>query len=750
MKNPLMKRIPKEFRQDFGKYCVLLLFMTISIGFVSGALVAGDSMIQSYQDGFETYNIEDGNFQLNQELPSDVMDQLKDEATIYPNYYIEEEVKGEDHQSELRIFVNRDQVNRVCLMEGEYPVKSNEIALDRMYATNNHIEVGDQITVGGQRQTVTGYVALPDYSALFSDNGDSMFDAIQFGVAIMTKDGFDTYNQSDIHYSYSWKYVERPSDDQEEKKQSEHFLEQLNQNVQLIDYVPCYVNQAIQFAGDDLGKDTSMFEMLFDILMVILSFVFAVTTNNTIVKEANVIGTLRASGYTKGEVIIHYMSMPLILTVISSLLGNILGYSVMKDLIADLYYGSYSLTTYETIWNAHAFITTTAIPFFIILIINFVAVTRKMSLSPLKFLRRDLARKQKKKTIYLPKFSFFHRYRIRIILQNIPGYITLLFGICFANILLLFGMMMVPMIEKYQDQVIDNQIASYQYILKAPIETKQQAEKYAVTSLKTVENMGKVEDISVYGIRENSQFVNLSLKQSQVYISDGFADKYSLKIGDSLTLKECYGEKEYEFKVTGIYNYPAALCVFLNINQFNQTFDFDEDYYCGYFSNQKIEDIDENYIQTTITQDDLTKMTRQLKSSMGSMFEIVNVFAVVLYILLIFLLAKLVLEKNTTSISMVKILGYKNSEIRKLYLSATSIAVIIFFLVSLPITTLVMEAIYRPMLFDMMTGWMSFYIEPVIYPNMFAIGMVSYFVIEIILYQRIKKIPMSEALKNVD
>lgn len=64
MKNPLWKRLPRELKSDFGKYIVIFLFMTLTIGFVSGFLVADDSMLAAYGEGFEKYNIEHGNFTL--------------------------------------------------------------------------------------------------------------------------------------------------------------------------------------------------------------------------------------------------------------------------------------------------------------------------------------------------------------------------------------------------------------------------------------------------------------------------------------------------------------------------------------------------------------------------------------------------------------------------------------------------------------------------------------------------------------
>ena len=68
--------------------------------------------------------------------------------------------------------------------------------------------------------------------------------------------------------------------------------------------------------------------------IVIMSFVFGITISNTIRKEAGVIGTLRASGYTRRELILHYMTLPVLVTLIGALLGNNLGYTVFKGVCA--------------------------------------------------------------------------------------------------------------------------------------------------------------------------------------------------------------------------------------------------------------------------------------------------------------------------------------------------------------------------------------------------------------------------------
>lgn len=747
MRNPLIKRLPRELLSEITKYLVIFIFMTGTIGFISGFLVAGDSLKKSYDESFEKYNIEDGNFELLNKADESLINTLEEQdLKIYNNNYIEEDSVND---SVIRLFLNREDVNKVCVIKGKLPNSEKEIAIDRMYANNNNISVGDKIPVGGKKLKVTGFVALSDYSALFSNNNDLMFDSIKFGVGIVTKDCFESFENANVHYSYSWKYNKSPKDDIDAKNKSDDFLKVLNKNTIITNYIPEISNQAIHFTGDDIGGDKGIMLTLLYVLIVIIAFVLAVTTSNTINSEASVIGTLRASGYTKGELLRHYMVLPLVVTVIGSCIGNILGYTVFEKVVANMYLGSYSLTTYVTRWNSEAFILTTIVPFIIMLVVNLFILMNKLSLSPLKFLRHNLKKREKKKVLKLTKFKFFTRFRLRVIFQNMPNYITLFIGILFASILLMFGLMMSPLLDNYKNEVVDNMISKYQYILKTEVETKtKDAEKYCASSLKTYFNEEKGEEISIYGIKEDSEYVDIDFKNG-VYISDGFAEKYSLKVNDSITLKDSYGDKTYTFKIDGIYYYPASLSIFMDSKKFNETFDKDEDYFNGYFSNEEITDIDSKYIATTITKDDMIKFSRQLDVSMGDTFYMVNVFSVILYLLLMYLLSKLIIEKNSSSISMVKILGYNNYEIGRLYIIATSIVVVISVALSIPISVLVMKGLFRVMMSEY-TGWFSFYINPKVYLEIFLSGVLSYAVIAALQLFKIKKIPLDEALKNME
>lgn len=749
MKNPLNKRLPRELKSDIGKYIVIFVFLVATIGLVSGFLVAGTSMKTAFDESFDKNNIEDGYFVLDSKITDDLSKKLEDEdLKLYENFYKEETCKDATY----RIYKNRSDVDKIELFDGEFPKNDNEIALDRLFSENHSIEIGDKVTLDGKDYKVSGYVAFSDYTALFKNNAAMMFDAQNFTVATVTDNAFKEISDKHLNYCYSFIFNDTSLSEQEKHDKCNDIKELIAKNAVMNNFVAEPDNQAIHFSGDDIGSDTSMMITLLYIVIAIMAFVFAVTTSNTIEKESAVIGTLRASGYTRGELLRHYLLLPVVVTLIGAVLGNILGYTVFKDVIAEIYYGSYSLGPYVTLWNGYAFVITTVVPCIIMVIVNIFILSKKLSLSPLKFLRRDLSKKEKKKVAKLPDFSFVTRFRLRVIFQNKSSYIVLFMGILFSNLILMFSLMLPPLLDNFKAEVIDNMICDYQYILKVPAETKTDgAEKYAVTTLETdFENSDTAEEITVFGVDKDSKYVDAgSVDRNSIYVSEGVLEKLGLKVGDNLNLKTKYDDNTYRFTISGTYKYPASLAVFMDIENFRNEFDKPDNYFSGYFSDKEITDIEDDYIASEITQKDLTVISDQMTDSMGGMFPLVTAFSVLLYMMLVYLLSKIIIEKNANSVSIVKILGYQNGEITRLYILSTAIVAILSVIISLPVCYLLMKWIYG-VLISSFSGWLTFYIEPMVYVKMLFFGIVAYAVVGALQFLKIKKIPMEEALKNAE
>ena len=836
VRNPLIKRIPKELIGDWKKYLVVFLFLVLTIGFVSGMYVANESMLQSAADGVNEYKQEDGHFELKKQADDALLsaietgekadvkqyyldeekkkldkkypkkfkstfdekfkskfdaqfsaqDKIEDKyadaeekyelndpdfkatkTTVYENFFRNEE---EDYNNDgkkdgtIRVFPQTEDINLACLLKGSFPQTKDEIAIDRMHADNVGVTVGDTITISGETYKIVGLLAYVNYSTLHEKTTDLMFDALKFDVAMVTPEGFDRLHKS-VHYTYAWKYENEPEDDTQEKTQSDNFMRALLTQVvvadnELEDYTPKYGNPAINFATDDMGSDKAMGGVLLDILIVIIAFIFAVTISNTIAKEASAIGTLRASGYTKGELIRHYLSMPVIVTLLAAIVGNILGYTVFKNVVVSMYYNSYSLPTYYTIWNPDAFFKTTLIPVILMLVVNLIVIVRMMQHTPLQFLRHDLKKTKNKKAMRLPRWKFLSRFRLRIMFQNVANYLILFVGIFFIMVMLAMAVGMPDTLDYYKNNTDGMMFAKYQYVLKSYEDEdnnlittdNKEAEKFDMTSLEKKSDALN-EEISVYGIEKDSKYVKIkklnSLKKNEVYISASFADKYGISVGDTVSLDEKYENKTYKFKVAGLYHKSQSLAVFMSIDNYGNVFDLKENAFSGFLSDSEITDIDEDNIATTITIHDITKMADQLDHSMGSYMTYFQILCILLAAVMIYLLTKLIIEKNENAISMTKILGYENKEIASLYLLSTSIVVIISDAVSVILGTLVMNVAWRIMLFSY-SGWFAFRIKPLGCAKMFGFVLIGYLIVMIFDFQRIKKIPMDQALKNVE
>ena len=767
--------------------------------------VANESMLTAADEGITRYKQEDGHFELKEKADSSLIEAIesgekadipgqaeentadgdnddseengksdddldnskKTSVTVYENFFRNEDEDNDNDgkiDGTIRVYAKTDDINLACLLDGDFPQNENEIAVDRMHADNAGMKVGDKISVSGKEFKITGLIAYVNYSTLHEKKTDLMFDAIKFDVAMVTQEGFDRLDKS-IHYSYAWKYDHAPADDIEEKEQSDSFMEAMVTQVMLAgndmeDYTPKYGNPAINFATDDMGSDKAMGGMLLDILVVIIAFIFAVTISNTIANESSAIGTLRALGYTKGELVCHYLSMPVIVTLLAAIVGNILGYTVFKNVVVSMYYNSYSLPAYKTIWNPDAFLKTTVLPVIIMLVVNLIVIVRMMQHTPLQFLRHDMKKNKSKKAMRLPRWNFMSRFRLRIMFQNKANYLILFVGILFIMEMLAMAVGMPDTLDYYKSNTDGMMFAKYQYVLKSYVDEEgnivstgnKDAEKFDMTSL-LKKSDALDEEVSIYGIADNSSYVKIndfdSLKKNEVYISDSFSQKYALNEGDEVKLDAQYEKKTYTFKVKGIYDKSQSIAVFMPIDKFADIFDLKDDQFSGFLSDTKIKDIDENNIATTITIHDITKMADQLDHSMGAYMSYFQVLCILLAAVMIYLLTKLIIEKNETAISMTKILGYENKEIASLYLVSTSIVVVLADLISVVIGTLVMKVAWKMMLFSY-SGWFAFKVKPLGYVKMFAFVLIGYLIVMVFDFKRIKKIPMDQALKNVE
>ena len=124
-------------------------------------------------------------------------------------------------------------------------------------------------------------------------------------------------------------------------------------------------------------------------------------------------------------------------------------------------------------------------------------------------------------------------------------------------------------------------------------------------------------------------------------------------------------------------------------------------------------------------------------------------FGVIMFALLLYLLSKVVIEKNAQSISMAKILGYSDKEINRLYIRTTTIVSVVSLVVTIGICIVMLKVVCE-VVFAEYSGYLEFYMEPIDLLKVLVAGLVTYAVISFFQIRKIKAIPMTDALKNVE
>ena len=489
---PLASRLPRELKHNIGKYLGIFLLMCGAIALTSGFLLAAHSIGSIIDEMRDEYTIEDGRVITAFEATDDQLEAAADAVegvggvTFYKNFSIDATIKkpvGDDGTKRtLRTYVHRTEVDIASYCEGTEPQEDDEVAIDRVFAKNNGLAVGDTIELCDRTYTICGIMTQPDSQALFPNNSDFTVNTITYGVAEVTDAGFAALEDAGgaPTYTYSFIFNDRNLSVADRTDAEEDMVEALTDaDARVDDLIDADSNQGIGYARDDVDGDSAMWTTLLDIIIVIMAFVFVVLTNATIEEESAIIGTLLASGYRKREIVLHYLALPAIVGILAAGLGCALGVAFFTEPMRSLYYGSYSLPPFHVYWSWEIFVKCAVVPAAALILITLVGLLRKMGKTPLQFLRHEASGKSgTKRGLRLPeRMGFVARFRLRIFLRNLGNFATLFVGVAFASLLLLFGLAILPTMTHYADNLETSLVAEHQYTLKAPLELEGSAEE---------------------------------------------------------------------------------------------------------------------------------------------------------------------------------------------------------------------------------------------------------------------------------
>lgn len=767
MASPLRKRFPRELKNNLGKYLGIFLLMSVTIALTSGFLLAAHSIGVIIDDMPEKYSIEDARFTTAFEATDEQLDAAADAASdagtggtdIVRNWSFDADfnhAQGDDGRDRtLRVYQHRTQVDLAAYVGGRVPEATDEVAIDRVFATNNGITIGEEVELFGQRFTVCGIMTTSDNQALFQSNSDFTVNTLTFGVAEVSESGFAALETTGHQpaYTYSVRFADRDLTVAQRTDAEKDMMRALSTaGATVDDLTDSSANQGIGYAADDVSGDSTMWSVLLYMIIVIMAFVFVVLTSGTIEEESAIIGTLLASGYRRRELVTHYLALPAAVGIAAAVVGNVAGYTLMSEPMRNLYYGSYSLPPYYATWSWGVFAQTTVLPVATLVGITLLGLLRKMGHTPLEFLRHETSKGGVKRGFALPeRLSFIARFRMRVFLRNLGNFATLFVGIGFASMLLLFSLAILPTMTHYAENLHNNVVAEHMYTLKAPLEVDNaQAEKYAVYSLEYDRGEGSgTETITVYGVPEDSRYWDdLAVGDGHVVFGNGLIDKFRFADGQTVNLYDKYEDETREVTYEGdgcAWGTKSDMAVYMSLDDFNRFFGNDAGYFNGYASDQAL-DLDARYLTSDLTPESMDAIGEQFVGMMDDMIGMLVGLSVFIFLVFMYLLTKSVIDRSARAISYMKVFGYRDSEISRLYVRSITLTVAVSLVVCQPLIIGGLTLLFRAMLLAY-NGNIEIYVPMAAIAEVIAIGFATYLAVALLHIHRIKRVPLALALK---
>lgn len=484
------------------------------------------------------------------------------------------------------------------------------------------------------------------------------------------------------------------------------------------------------------------------ILIILFAYVISVFVVYGIEKESSTIGALYALGVKKSELVLHYLYLPVVITFLAGVIGFLLGISGFGGnfLMGDCY-AYYSIPVAEQVYPPYLIIYSVVMPPLLAALVNAVVIGRKLNRPALQMIRNE-QKQSKISNVNLGKLGFIARFRIRQMLRELRTSATVVVGMFIALLILMLGVNCYVMCQHISVDYKADTKYEYMYTYKYPEKEVPEGGYEAVARTMKKENLGYNLDVTVLGITQENPFFDMELTDSkqEIVISSAMAEKYGLRSGEQFVLTDDENDMNYAFSIKEIYPFSTGFYVFMDIESARELFGEEEDFYNVVFSDKELE-VDAGRLYAITTREDIVKASDVFINMLMPMVKMMTGCAALIFVVVMYLMLKVMIDRSAFHISMVKVFGYRMKEIKKLYINGNFYVIAVGAAITIPLAKLCMNKMYPLMVSNVgcsMNLTFSWQLYALIYVGVLAL----YFLINLLLVRRLKKVDLAEVLKN--
>ncbi|MDE6131871.1 MAG: ABC transporter permease, partial [Oscillospiraceae bacterium] len=440
--------------------------------------------------------------------------------------------------------------------------------------------------------------------------------------------------------------------------------------------------------------------------------------------------------------------LPSLISFAAGIAGTVIGFSSfgMNSITGDSY-SYYSLPVFETAYPVYLIIYGIIMPPVISAIVNALVINSRLSRTALSLIKNEQPIKRGT-DISLGNTGFIRSFQIRQLIRETRTSITVMAGMFFSMLIVILGINCYVMCQNFKKNSASDTKFEYMYTLKYPEKTVPEGAEACYMESLSKTDRGYTLDVNIIGVDCNNRYYNAVPEKgkNKVVIGSAAAQKYGLKKGDKLILTDSASDTDYAFTITDTADYAAGLAAFMDIDSMRELFGQDKDYYNVLLSDKAL-DIDNGRIYAVTSRADVERSSAVFTELMMPMIIMMTVVSVIIFCTVIFLMMNVMIDRAAFGISLVKIFGFRTSEIRKLYLNGNTAVVAVGAAVSIPIAKFIMDKLYPSLIANVACG-MNLVFPWYLYAELFCAVMAVYFVVNAVLMNKVKKISPAEALKN--
>lgn len=810
MKKSLWKNNLKVIVKTRRRFISILIMAFLGVGFFSGLVATGPDMKDSFDEYADSSNLFDIDIVSTMGFTENDINEIKNIDGIESVEGVQTKdtiVKIEDKESVCKVIEYNENMNVPVVIEGRLPEKSDECLLDCKYSIvdnmsnyigktvvveNDDINFDGSLLFAEKTLTIVGIAETPLY--ISNERGNTSVGNGTIGCYIYTRDDV-------INLNYYTNVYARVSGAKELKANSDEYWARVNPVVQRVEDMAEEKENSdqmlkwfVQTRKDNLGYTNIVdaittitnISKLFPVIFYLVAVLISLTSMTRMIEEERTeIGTLKALGYTNGQIIIKYILYAFLACMIGGFLGMTVGFYLIPNIVWNIYSAIYTIPEFYTAYRLDIGLQGLIIAFLCICGATIVVAIKELKNMPAVLMRPKAPKNGKK--IWLERCTFFWKrlnFSKKVTTRNIFRYkkraIMTVVGIAGCTGLMVTGFGL-------RDSVLDIPESQYGDIFTydMSISLSNNAAMYEVENLvKTDENINGYSKVCASSVKIKGSEANydtaifipdsipdfekmcnlkdvethekLNISNEGIIISDKIAEFVNAKVGDSVVLID-NDNLEYSFKVTGIAeNYVS--------NYIYMSKEFYEANVKSYKTNMLLLDVKEiskdekdnlsekllniNGVASVSMISDMMNAIKDMLGSLNYVVIILIVASALLAFVVLYNLANINIGERQREIATLKVLGFYDKEvdnyINKENLVFTAFGVIIGLVFGYFLTDMIVASVEIDKLRFIRRILPQSYVFAAVITTIFSLT-VNY-----IIHFVLKKIDMIESLKSVE